>query len=918
MEAVIHQPLGDVLDRDARIALDRAAIDDAFVRDAAAGAPIDDREMRLQAVGHVVGVEDRDPRRLEQARRPHERDVGPGDGQDQGAPPGSRGDGADARAGTRLRDQGMVGQERRQMRLDADRADAGAAAAVGDAEGLVQVEVHHVGAELGGPADPHHSVEVGAVHVDLTAVRVDDAADVGDALLEHAVGRGIGDHQRRQPVGVPPGLGFEVAYVDVALGIAVDDHDLAPGHHRARRVGAVSGTRDETDVAALVPPVAMPRPDGQQAGVLALRSGVGLQGDGVETADFRQRVLEAPDHLDIAGGLVEGRERMDVGELGPGDRQHLGRRVELHGAGAERDHGPVEGDVLRLQTGEIAEHRGLRTVAVERLVGEKRRSPRVAWRNPGAGAAGERVQVGRRRAVAGEGGQHGADVAARRRLVHRDAHGVAVDRPQVDAARARPRHDRPGAARRRDGKRVEERLVADGEAELAQARRQNRRVSVDAPGDGAEPVRPVPYRVQAGDHRQQDLRRADVARRPLAPDVLLARLQREAMRRASAGVDRLADDPAGNGAAVVVARRQEGRVRAAEAERRPEALRAADHDVGAEFPRRLEQDERQQVGRHHDQPAPGVNVVDDSGVVGDGARHVRVLQQDAEDVRRRQVRGLVADDDVDPQRRRAGPQDVDGLRQAALGDEEAVSGRPGDATAHGHRLGGGRAFVEQRGVGERHPRQVRDHGLVVEEGLQAALGDLRLVRGVGRVPPRILQNVAQYHRRRYGAVIPEADHRFQDPVALRHAAEFGQDVRFRPRTRKAQGRRRADGPRHGGVDQGLQRFEPERRQHRRRLAVVRPDVAADEVAGLFAFGGGERVLDHLPSPSQANARHGPDRSGSFTNAAYWSASISPSSSPGSLILILTNQPLPSASRLTCAGSSPRASLTSTISPLTGA
>ena len=42
-------------------------------------------------------------------------------------------------------------------------------------------------------------VHVGAVHVDLAAVVVNDAADLVHALLVHAVRRRVCDHQRRQP-----------------------------------------------------------------------------------------------------------------------------------------------------------------------------------------------------------------------------------------------------------------------------------------------------------------------------------------------------------------------------------------------------------------------------------------------------------------------------------------------------------------------------------------------------------------------------------------------------------------------------------------------------------------------------------------------------------------------------------------------
>ena len=46
------------------------------------------------------------------------------------------------------------GRKGRQVGADGDRADARAAAAVRDAERLVQVEVRHVGAEPAGPARP--------------------------------------------------------------------------------------------------------------------------------------------------------------------------------------------------------------------------------------------------------------------------------------------------------------------------------------------------------------------------------------------------------------------------------------------------------------------------------------------------------------------------------------------------------------------------------------------------------------------------------------------------------------------------------------------------------------------------------------------------------------------------------------------
>ena len=261
-------------------------------------------------------------------------------------------------------DDGVVGQEGRQVRLDADRAHAGAAAAVRDAEGLVQVHVADVGTQLGGAGDADQGVEVGAVEIDLAAMGVDQGADVLDRGLEHAVGAGVGDHQGGEAVLVLLGLGLEVGEVDIAVRVAADDHHAHAGHDRAGGVGAVGGGGDQADVAGLVVAAVVPGADGEQAGIFALAAGVGLERDGVEAGDLLEPGLEVAEQGLVAGGLVLRREGVEVGELGPGDRDHLGGGVELHGAGAERDHRPVEGDVLGLEAAQVAQHLGL--AAVER------------------------------------------------------------------------------------------------------------------------------------------------------------------------------------------------------------------------------------------------------------------------------------------------------------------------------------------------------------------------------------------------------------------------------------------------------------------------------------------------------------------------------------------------------------------------
>ena len=87
--------------------------------------------------------------------------------------------------------------------------------------------------------------------------------------------------------------------------------------------------------------------------------------------------------------------------------------------------------------------------------------------------------------------------------------------------------------------------------------------------------------------REQHLRRADVARGFLAADVLLARLQREAIGGPAGGSFETPTRRPGIWRLNCIARREERRVRSAVAERHAEALRAADGDVRAEFARRL-------------------------------------------------------------------------------------------------------------------------------------------------------------------------------------------------------------------------------------------------------------------------------------------------------------------------------------------
>ena len=203
------------------------------------------------------------------------------------------------------------------------------------------------------------------------------------------------------------------------------------------------------------------------------------------------------------------------------------------------------------------------------------------------------------------------------------------------------------------------------------------------------------------------------------------------------------DDPARHGAAELLVGGEVGGVGPAVAEGHAEALRVADCDIGAELAGRCQQDEAEQVGRDRDHRSLPARLLDNPGVVRHRAADFRVLQQDAEERPFRQPGPVIAHLDLDADGLGAGLHHRDGLRQAGVGDEEAVAAVLGDAVAHVHGLGRRRAFVEQRGVGAAKPGEVHHHGLEVEQGLQPAPGKSPVDRACTRCTspdsPRMLR-----------------------------------------------------------------------------------------------------------------------------------------------------------------------------------
>ncbi|MCY1423592.1 hypothetical protein D9M71_393080 [compost metagenome] len=330
--------------------------------------------------------------------------------------------------------------------------------------------------------------------------------------------------------------------------------------------------------------------------------------------------------------------------------------------------------------------------------------------------------------------------------------------------------------------------------------------------------------------------------------MLLAGLHGQAQGRVAETVYRNTDQAARHVTFECVLGGEVRRVRATEAQRHAEALCAADGHVGAEFARRGQHGQGQQVGCHGNEGVGSVEAFGQLAVIEHVTVACRVLQQSAEERRHVAQFTLVAHHHVDAQRLGTGAQYVEGLRVAMHGGEELMAAFVlAQAFAEGHGFGSGGGFVEQRGVGDRQAGEVADQGLEVQQRFQAALGNFWLVRGVGGVPGRVFQQVAQDRRRRVGAVVALADVGLEQLVFSRDGLDQGQGIGFAQAVFQAEDAGALDAVGNHAGAQGFQGVETEAVEHGLLVTGARADVTGDEFVG-----GSQIDLGHVSAP-QASA-----------------------------------------------------------------
>ena len=113
-------------------------------------------------------------------------------------------------------------------------------------ESLMQIEMHHVDAEVARPRDPDQRIHIRAIHVNQRALGVQELRDASNVLFENAERVRIRDHQRRDVVIHRACERFQIHHAAL---VRLDVFHRISGHARSRRIGAVRRIRDQQPLA---------------------------------------------------------------------------------------------------------------------------------------------------------------------------------------------------------------------------------------------------------------------------------------------------------------------------------------------------------------------------------------------------------------------------------------------------------------------------------------------------------------------------------------------------------------------------------------------------------------------------------------------------------------------------------------------
>ena len=220
-------------------------------------------------------------------------------------------------------------------------------------EGLVQVEVHDVEAQVARAGDAQQGIHVRPVAIDQTAGIVHHLVDFLDVLIKEAEGVRVGDHDPGQFVIAERCQLFEV---DVPALVGRDGFDHQAAHGGGGGVGAVGTVGDQHDLALVMTLRLMPGHDGLDSAEFAMRTRGGRQRAGIHAADPFQHALQLIHEQQRALDRFDRLQRMDVDKAVQPAEFFTDLRVVFHGAGAERVETVVQRVIQLGEVGEVTHH----------------------------------------------------------------------------------------------------------------------------------------------------------------------------------------------------------------------------------------------------------------------------------------------------------------------------------------------------------------------------------------------------------------------------------------------------------------------------------------------------------------------------------------------------------------------------------
>ena len=274
-------------------------------------------------------------------------------------------------------------------------------------------------------------------------------------------------------------------------------------------------------------------------------------------------------------------------------------------------------DVLGLEPAQIAQHLGLAVIELEHRMGQEvgRCAAGLHGMHSSTAASNWSCRAIRSALVA-KTRHRRLQVAAPGRLVEGNAEMVGVDHPQVDAGFPRLGGDPrglPGDPHQMVSKKFS---VSTSKPSRLSARRPGSG-SAGAPGRrscACPRARDRPHRARRSPRAAPGRCRCcwSPSRGGYAARGSAAPCARRGCRHL---IDRDADDPSGHGALVVLAGREERRVRTAVAHGHAEALGTADRHVCAKFAGRGQERKAHEVGRHDGKRLGIMQLFDDGAVI---------------------------------------------------------------------------------------------------------------------------------------------------------------------------------------------------------------------------------------------------------------------------------------------------------------